>query len=141
MADDSVKGVAKNGLPFLIVSVACGYATDLIPEIFPAGDFRDWAYRTIPFLSLILLFVIRTIKDFGGMSFTRLLFAICASPEKKRLKATMGDSNASEATKTEAQKRYDRILQQELEIGGRLVNYISQWSIFKKAPTPPPSLD
>lgn len=141
MANDSVKGVAKNGLPFLIVSVACGYATDLIPDIFPAGDFRDWAYRTIPFLSLILLFVIKTIKDFGGMSFTRLMFAICASPEKKHLKETMRDTNASPETREKAQKRYDKILQQELELGSRLVNYISQWSIFKKSPTPPPSID
>lgn len=137
MANDSVKGVAKNGLPFLIVSVVCGYATDLIPDIFPVGDFRDWAYRTIPFLSLILLFIIRTIKDFGGMSFTRLMFVICASPEKKRLKLTMADTDASEETKLKARKRYDEILQQELDIGSRLLDYISQWSIFKKSPAPP----
>ncbi|HIE9268830.1 TPA: hypothetical protein ACXP8R_001704 [Klebsiella quasipneumoniae subsp. quasipneumoniae] len=141
MANDSVKGVAKNGLPFLVVSVACGYATDLIPDIFPAGDFRDWAYRMIPVLSLILLFVIRTIKDFGGMSFTHLTFTICASPEKKRLKLTMGDTDASEETRLSARKRYDEILQKEIEIGSRLVNYISQWSIFKKSPAPPSSID
>lgn len=141
MANDSVKSVAKNGLPFLIVSVVCGYATDLIPNIFPAGEFRDWAYRTIPILSLILLFVIRTIKDFGGMSFTRLMFAICATPEKKRLKGTMADTDASDETRQAAKKRYDDILQQELEISSRLLNYISQWSIFKKSPAPPPSIE
>lgn len=140
MANDSVKGVAKNGLPFLIVTVLCGYATDAIPHFFPAGEFRDWAYRSVPFLSLILLFLIRTLKDFGGMSFTRIMFAICANPEKKRLKHTMNDVDASQETKGQARKRYDEILKQEMEISSRLLSYVSQWSIFKKSPTPPPSI-
>ena len=98
MANDNVKNVAKNGLPFLIVSLICGYATDAIPIFFPDGEFRDWAYRSVPFLSLILLFVIKTLKDFGGMSFTGLLFTICSSREKKRLKIIMDDNHASDAT-------------------------------------------
>lgn len=141
MANENVKGVAKNGLPFLIVTVACGYATDAIPHFFPEGDFRDWAYRSVPFLSMVLLFIIKTLKDFGGMSFTGLMFAICANPEKKRLTRTMNDPCASDGTKSEASKRYDAILKQEMELGSRLLDYISQWSVFKKAPTPPTSIE
>ena len=141
MANDNVKNVAKNGLPFLIVSLICGYATDAIPIFFPDGEFRDWAYRSVPFLSLILLFVIKTLKDFGGMSFTGLLFTICSSREKKRLKIIMDDNHASDATMQAAKKRCDEILQKELELSSRLLTYISQWSIFKKAPTPPSSVE
>ena len=39
MANDNVKNVAKNGLPFLIVSLICGYATDAIPIFFPDCSF------------------------------------------------------------------------------------------------------
>ncbi len=77
--------------------------------------------------------------DFGGMSFTSILFAICANPEKERLKTIMLDTHASENTKAAAKNEYDSILKQEMEIGSRLRTYISQWTVFKKAPTPPPA--
>ncbi len=75
------------------------------------------------------------------MSFTKLMFSICSNPEKRQLKRTMSDPDASDETKQSARKRYDDILRQELELGSRLLTYVSQWTIFKKAPTPPPSID
>ena len=94
MASDSAKVVAKNGFPLLIAAVLCGYATDAIPHFFPSGEFRDWAYRSVPTLSIIILFIIKTLSDFGGMSFTRIMFTFCANPEKKRLAKTILDDNA-----------------------------------------------
>lgn len=141
MASDNVKVAAKNGLPFLIAAFVCGYATDAIPHFLPNGEFRDWAYRMVPVLSMIILFIIRTLSDFGGMSFTGIMFTICANPEKKRLKRIMYDQSASEDTKKQAGKRYDEILVQEMELGSRWLKYISCWSAFRSPPTPPQSTD
>ncbi|MFQ3433452.1 hypothetical protein P9453_06860 [Enterobacter bugandensis] len=139
MPNDNLKNTAKNGLPLVIASVLCGYATNAIPILFPAGETREWAYRSIPFLSIIILFIIKTLKDFGGMSFSNLVFTICASSEKKRLLAMINDSNLSQATRDDAKKRYDEIGRQELELGSRFLKYVSQWSVINKSPTPPPT--
>ena len=53
----------------------------------------------------------------------------------------MDDNHASDATMQAAKKRYDEILRKELELSSRLLTYISQWSIFKKTPTPPSSVE
>ena len=68
MAEGRLKTAGKNSLPFAITSVLCGYINHMVPEIFPEGEMRQWAYSTIPMLSLVLLYIIRTIKDFGTMS-------------------------------------------------------------------------
>ncbi len=137
MPNNNLKNTAKNGLPLVIASVLCGYATNAIPVLFPEGETREWAYRSIPFLSIMILFMIKTLKDFGSMSFSKLAFTICASSEKKRLLSMINDSNLSTATKDDARKRYDEIGRQELELGSRVLKYISQWPVMNKSPTPP----
>ncbi|ENF0472710.1 hypothetical protein ABOI87_004907 [Escherichia coli] len=136
MAEGRLKTAGKNSLPFAITSVLCGYINHMVPEIFPEGEMRQWAYSTIPMLSLVLLYIIRTIKDFGTMSLARLAITICATPEKKRLKLIMPDKHVSEETKAIAEARYNQIIQKELEIGSNAVDYVVGMPIVHNQPRP-----
>lgn len=141
MATGDLKTVGKNGLPFILASIICGYATNAIPTYFPPGDLREWAYRSIPLVSICVLFIIKTLKDFGSMTGAQLVFSFCSSPEKKRLVKTINDPNVSPETVSKAKSRYDELAQKELEIGSRLVGYVSSWSLVKSKPVPPPTAD
>ncbi|CNJ78975.1 MULTISPECIES: hypothetical protein [Yersinia] len=136
MANEKLQSAGKNGLPILIASILCGYATNLIPNYFPIGDTRDWAYRSIPFLSLCILFIIKVISDIGSMTVGEILFLkVCASPEKEKLKKIINDENAYPDVREKARTRYNEILSNEIEINSRKLNYFVGW--FKKPSSPP----
>ncbi|CNI60386.1 hypothetical protein [Yersinia bercovieri] len=136
MASEKLQSAGKNGLPILIASILCGYATNLIPSYFPAGEGRDWAYRTIPFVSLCILFLIKVIRDIGSMTVGQIIFSkLCASPEKEQLKNIFNDEHAYPEVREQARSRYNEILGNEMEINSRKLNYFVGW--FKKTPSPP----
>lgn len=136
MANEKLNAIGKNGLPFVIASVLCGYATNYIPDYFPIGESRDWAYRSIPALSLVIVFLLRVLKDLGSMTFSELFFTkVCAGPEKKRLLKIINDAHASPENKKQAKERYNHILDGEMQIGGQTVNYF--YGFFSKPSIPP----
>ncbi|AYN25738.1 hypothetical protein D8682_01300 [Buttiauxella sp. 3AFRM03] len=136
MNSGSIKNAGKSTLPFIIASVICGYANDSIPAIFPEGDLRNWAYRSIPFLSICVLFCIRVIRDVGAMSVSQIIFSVfCAKPEKKTLRITIDDTYASEDSRKLARARYDEIIRSEMNMNAKLMNYLSKW--FKHTPISP----
>lgn len=136
MAKEAVINAGKNSLPFVIASILCGYANDSIPSVFPEGDLRSWAYRSIPLFSILVLFIIRIIKDLGEMSVSQIVHnGICSPLEKKRLKRIIDDTYASDEKKAAARARYNELIQAEMDIGARLVNYVMPW--FNTAPKTP----
>ena len=142
MASENLKNASKNGVPFLIASVICGYATEWIPTFIPSGDFRDWAYRSIPFLSLCILFIIKVLYDVGSMSVGQIVFNYCcASPRKKTLRAIMDDTYASDTSKESARKEYDGILQVEISNSSIFFDYVKGWLPGRKEPPRFPTQD
>lgn len=128
MSKQAAVNAGKNSLPFIAASVICGYANDSIPHFFAEGDLRDWAYRSIPFLSICILFIFRVIKDVGGMSISQIIHnGICAPLEKRKLKSILEDNHASQSKKDRAQERYDEIIQSEIDVSSRLLNYVMPW--------------
>lgn len=137
MANEKSRIIGKGGLPFLIASVSCGYLTNFIPEFIPAGDLRDWAYRAIPFVSVCILFIIRVLCDIGTMGFSEIVFShFCATPEKNKLLTIINDPHVSAENKEKAKKRYNEIVDGQMEMNSRRLNYCFGW--FKKGATPPP---
>ncbi|HBT4313176.1 TPA: hypothetical protein MBS28_001364 [Klebsiella aerogenes] len=138
MTTDEAKNVSKQSLPFILSSVLCGYATDLVPQLIPEGDLQAWAYRSIPCLAICLMFIFRTIKDIGSMSISQIAFTkFCSSPEKKRLIAIMNDAYASSENKEDAKKRYSDITKAEISMNARLVDYVTSWKFMHRQKTEP----
>ncbi|MFV8979818.1 hypothetical protein [Serratia fonticola] len=137
MASDRIRSAGKTSLPFILASILCGYATNFIPSVFPPGELRDWAYRTIPLLSLCILFLIRVLSDIGTMSFNELIYCyFCANPEKKKLKIIMYDDDAEDDVKETARNRYNEIVRNEMDFSSHRLNYVLSW--VKRTPPPQP---
>jgi len=136
MAYEGIKVAGKNGLPGIITGVACGYATLLIPILFPEGDLRKWAYSSIPFLSLCVLFILRVIRDIGSMSVKEIAYLkFVAAPEKRQLRSIIDDTYSTQAVRDDAQKRYDQVCREELAYVQRKLKYFS--SLLKSTPQAP----
>jgi len=136
MAYEGIRVASKNGLPGIITSIACGYATVLIPVLFPEGDLRTWAYGSIPFLSLCILFIIRVLRDIGSMSIKEIAYMkFVAAPEKRQLKSIIDDTYLTQVVRDDAQKRYDQVCREELEYVQRKLKYFS--NLLKSTPQAP----
>ncbi|EPK7664743.1 hypothetical protein MOV73_003763 [Raoultella ornithinolytica] len=133
MTTDDAKKAGKQGLPWILSSILCGYATDWIPKVLPTGELQDWAYRSIPFFAIFLMFVIRSIKDLGSMSISQIVFCkFCADPAKKRLSTIINDPLASDENKKDAKKHYAEILDAEMAMNSRMVDYFTNWKFLHR---------
>lgn len=141
MAYEGIKAAGKNGLPGIITSIACGYATVLIPALFPEGDLRTWAYGSIPLLSLCILFIIRVIQDIGSMSIKEIAYMkFVAAPEKRKLKSIIDDTYLTQAVRDDARQRYDQVCREELQyVQIRLKYFSNLLKSTRQAPEMPTS--
>ncbi|WP_448665490.1 hypothetical protein [Serratia plymuthica] len=128
MVGEKKVSLKKAGLPVLIAGVICGYATNYVPVVFPDGEFREWAYRSMPLLSMCILFIIKILSDLGAMTLSDLIFStFCASPEKKRLSKIISDDHVSDEVKARARTRYSEISASEIQMGSRRMDYLFKW--------------
>jgi len=135
MGASKLKTAGKTGLPFILASVLCGYANDQITNFIPPGDVQDWAYRSIPFFSLCILFLIKVLRDVGGLTISQIVFSkFAANPRKKALRKIIDDTYASIEVRDIAKKEYDEIVCAEIINSSALFEYISAFSPKKITP-------